>query len=296
MLKKSFFVFFILLGVSVAYGQKNVNRVQLDRKSKAYESNLTHPELRAEEGSMSKYSVKAFLSYYGPPVATPLASEQPNPDNKVGDYKVALSGSMSGRYRINSSEVLSAGSGLKALTPFHGLERVDLKSPYLKYSKSLRFHKVQMRLTSGVSVTTQKAYTDAGQVGALSGSYSMKYKLGQTNLRLSLSTSLNIFIYNRAYNAKTDRTSSRYFLGVYPGIDYRLSDNYTVQTSLSTSFANPRKDEKWQSLNSRTITQRLGVSIALSKTTFLYPYFNFYPEKFTWETTTLSFNTIFSVF
>lgn len=245
---------------------------------------------------MSKYSFKASLSYYGPPVAKPLSPEQPNPDNKIGDYKVALSGSISGRYRINSSKVLSFGSGLTALTPFHGLERLDLKSPYIDFSKSFRGDALQMRVSSGASATTQKVYLNAGQVGALFGSCSLKYRLADTAFRLSLSSSLNIFLYERAYNAKSDRSASRYFLGLYPGLDYRWSDKLTVQTSLSTNYANERKEESWSLIKPRTLTQRLGVSLALTKTTFLYPYLNFYPESFTWDTTTLSFKTIFSVF
>lgn len=275
------------------------NTLKLDRvlENQKFEENheITDARLKAEEGSRSKYSMKFSLSYMGPPVGEPLAKEQPNPDNNPGNYDTSLGGSISMRYRFNPKSALSAGTGVSALTPFHGVKRFDVKTPYVSYDRSGRIGDVQVRNSYGVSVTTVPNYRDIGQVGGLSYDNSLVYNIGASGFAVGLDTAANYFVFNREYVKKTDGKASRYHLGFYPNAKYNFTDKFSVNTSIAIMYANLRSVEsRWDVIN-KTRSGRLGLGYAFSKDVYFSPYLNYYVENFDWETTTINFSTTFSV-
>lgn len=265
--------------------------------NKKFEENneITDARLKAEEGSRSKYSMKFSLSYSGPPVGEPLAKEQPNPDNNPGDYSTSIGGSVGLRYRFNPKEALSAGTGLSALTPFHGIRRFDVKTPYVSYDVSNRIADVQMRNSYSASVTTVPNYLDIGQVGGLGYSNSLVYNIGESGVALGLDTNLDYFVYNRDY-IKTDGKASKYHIGFYPNLKYNFSDKFSVNTSVAIMYQNLRSWTDDVRLANKTRTGRLGAGYAITKSVYFSPFLNYYLEDFSWDTTTLNFYTTFSIF
>ncbi|MFP5520725.1 MAG: hypothetical protein ACLGGX_12540 [Bdellovibrionia bacterium] len=284
--------------VSVAQSKANENTMTLKEAmgNKKFTENqeITDEKLKAEEGSRSKYSLKFSLSYYGPTVSEPLGKEQPNPNNMPGVYLTSLGGSISGRYRIDPQTAVSVGTGISALTPFHGVERFDVRTPYISYDTSGRLGEVQMRNSFGGSVTTIPNYKEIGQVGGLSYDNSLLYDLGSSGAAIGLDTGLSYFIYNRDYE-KSDRRASRYHVGLYPNAKYRFNRTISVNTSVAVAYTNPRSRDDVFALENLKISQRVGMGVAFTKEIYFTPYLNFYPEDAKWETTTLNFSTIFSL-
>lgn len=266
----------------------------IGNKKFAENEEITDEKLKAEEGSRSRYSLKFSLSYNGPPVTEPLGKDLPNPNNMPGVYRTSMGGSVSGRYRIDSRTALSLGTGISALTPFHGVERMDVRTPYLSLDRSARVGTVQMRNSLGVSVTTIPNFREIGQVGTLSYDNSLIYDIGSTDFAVGLDTGLSYFLYERDYQS-SDRRASIYFLGFYPNAKYRLSEKLNFNTSFNVSFASPRSRSDAFALENMRISQRLGMGWAINKEVFFAPYINFFPETANLDTTTINFSTVFSI-
>lgn len=275
--------------------QKFGSKIKGILKNPKYKSEITNPELRADQGTLARWSLSSSLSYSGSPVSQPLGKNQPNPDNSPIDTLVSLSGSLGARYTLDADDMIGLGTGIRLLAPFHGLERTEPSSPYIYYSHFSHHGAVQMSRGVSASAVTEKSYRDVGEFMSLAASTKLKYRLGKTPLLLSFEGKLSWFLYNRRYNAKTDRNASNYYLSLYPGLDYRMTDKTTLKTSLSTNYANSRRASNWWNWEKKTVSQRLGVGVSITPTVYFYPYLNFYPQSFTWDTTTLSFSTTFSL-
>ncbi|MGZ3770102.1 MAG: hypothetical protein ACXVCP_13890 [Bdellovibrio sp.] len=264
-------------------------------KNKKFEDDkdITDSKLKADSGSLSLYSLKFSLSFSGPPIGDITNKNQPNPDGTVGNNSTALGGSISGRYRLDSKSAISLGTGINVLTPFHGTERTDVKTPFVSYDRNSRFGDLQLRNSFGASVTTIPEYRDVGQYGSLSYDNSMVYNLGTSGFAAGIDSSLSYFLYERDY-LKKDKKVSRYYLGFYPQIKYNFSDKVNVYTSLALSFWNPRYLEDTV-VHNKTLSARIGMGWAITKTVYFAPYLNFYPDKLAANSTTISFSTIFSI-
>lgn len=266
----------------------------MGNKKFAENEEITDEKLKAEEGSRSRYSLKFSLSYSGPPVTEPLGKDLPNPNNMPGVYRTSLGGSVSGRYRFDSRTALSLGTGISALTPFHGVERMDVRTPYLSLDRSGRVGDVQMRNSLGVSVTTIPNFKELGQFGTLSFDNSLIYDIGSSDFAVGLDSGLSFFLYDREYQS-SDRRASIYFLGFYPNAKYRLNSKVNFNTSFNVSYASPRSRENAFALENMRISQRVGMGWAINKEVYFAPYINFFPETANLDTTTLNFSTVFSI-
>lgn len=270
--------------------------MKLKKFNKKHEVNtdITNAEMAAQAGSRSQYSVKFNVSYYGAPIERPFSKEGPNPDNSPIDPSTALSGSLSLRYRLNKKSAVSLGSGLTALTPFHGVKRVDTKNPYVSIDYNYKAGEFQLRNSASISATTVENYTKRGQNASVSLSQGLAYNVPDTKFTMGASASLSLYNYTREYQPK-DGSVSRYYLGVYPFAEYGFAQKYSLKTSFGFGFYNPRSSSDEWEMQRRLVSQWLGVGYSHSRTVYIYPYLSFYPSKFHWGTTTVAFSTVFSV-
>lgn len=257
------------------------------------DKDITDSKLKADSGSLSRYSLKVSLSLYGPPVGDLSNKKQPNPDGTISSNYVSIGGSLSGRYRIDSKSAVSVGTGVTALTPFHGVERTDVKTPFISYDRNARWGELQARNSYGVSITTIPEFRGVAQYANLSYDNSMVYNIGTSGFAVGVDTGLNYYLFEREY-IKADKKISRYTLGFYPQIKYNFSDKVNVYTSLALNFWNPRYSDEAELLNKK-LSGRLGMGWAIKRDIYFAPYLNFYPDQLTADSTTFSFSTIFSV-
>lgn len=262
-------------------------------------STLTDAKLKADAGSLSRFSAKASLAYYGPTFGDLSAPEQPNPDGSVGNYSQAIKGSISARYRLSPDSTISAGTGVAFNKPFHGLERTDVNNPFVSYDFSSRFDKLQMRNSPGLTVSTVPNYTQIGQIGGLSWDNSLVYDLG-SGWAASFDSSFNLWIFTRPYRSGPpkkggDGNASQYSLSWYPGLKYNFSDRFNVNTSAGFSLQNPRSAFDDTVLWNKTVSLRLGAGYAFTRDVYFAPYVQSYVTKLAFDTTSINVAGVFSV-
>lgn len=276
--------------------QESTLKVDDALKNKKFEDDkdITDSRLKADSGSLSRYSMKFSLSYFGPPIGDLSNKNQPNPDGSLGVYATSLGGSISGRYRIDSKSAVSLGTGVSALTPFHGVERMDVKTPFVSYDRNARLGDVQMRNSYGVSVTTIPNFRNVGQYASLSYDNSLIYNFGASGFAAGVDSSVSVFLYERDY-VKKDGKASRYVVGLYPQVKYNINDKTNIYTSIALNYWNPRYAPSEATLLNKTLSGRLGMGMAFTRDIYFAPYLNFYPENIQAETTTISFSTVFSI-
>jgi hypothetical protein len=260
---------------------------------------LTDAKLKADAGSLSRFSAKASLSYYGPTFGDLSVAEQPNPDGSVGNYSQAIKGSVSARYRLSPDSAISAGTGVAFNKPFHGWERTDVSNPFISYDFSSRFGKLQMRNSPGLTVSTVPNYTAIGQIGGLSWDNSLVYALG-AGFAASFDSTFNLWIFNRQYRPGSlksggDGTASQYSISWYPGLKYNFSDKFNVNTSAGFSLQNPRSAFDDTVLLNKTVSLRLGAGYAFTRDVYFAPYVQSYVTRLAFDTTSINVSGVFSV-
>ncbi|MGE0527560.1 MAG: hypothetical protein AB7P49_10890 [Bdellovibrionales bacterium] len=256
---------------------------------------LTDDKLRAESGSLSRYSLKANLTYSGPTLGNLNEKDQPNPDGTVGSYQTALGGTFGIRYRFSSASSMAVNSGIKAIHPLHGMERVDVSNPALSFSFAGRFRGIQTLNSPSVIYRTVPEFTRIGQYGYLLDTHSMVYTLGSSGISLGLDVSLAYFLYSRDYRA-SDKKAPNHSLDLNPNLKYRLSEKLSLVMASNLSWWNPRARPDRFTLLHRSMSQRLGVGYAWTRDIYIYPYLSFFPEHMSWKNTTLNLSTVLSVF
>ncbi len=261
---------------------------------------ITDAKLRAESGSLSRYSLSFNLSYYGPALSDLGAEDQPNPDGSLRPVDTALSGSLGGRYRIDSQSTISMGTGLKAIHPFHGMEKFEMNNPYLSYAVSKRYGNLQIRNSPNLSVITLPIYTKVGEYGSLGYDISSVYNIGSSGFAVGFDTSLSYFLYNRGYRPGSpskggDGKASLWNISFFPNVKYNFSDKLNINSSLSYSYSNRRSSPDQMTFEKAMVSQRLGLGYAVTRDIYLAPYLNFYPDQLNSDLTTVNFSTVFSI-
>ncbi len=255
---------------------------------------ITDAKMRADLGSLSRYSFKLDLGYNGPTIGKPLEKDLPNPDNMRRVNATNIKGNISGRFRLDSNSAVFLGGGLSALYPFHGMGRMDINTPQIGYDMFHRVGDAQMRNAFGVSFETVPTYQAVGIAGGLNYIGSTLFDLGTSGFASGMDLILFYKVYNRAY-LPTDGNTPRYTAILSPSLKYNLSDRASIGTNLGFAFWNPRALGNTTALLPQTAIQRLSFGYAFKKTVFVAPYLNFYPSKLAMDTTTINLSTVFSL-
>ncbi|QDK46743.1 hypothetical protein DOM22_17065 [Bdellovibrio sp. ZAP7] len=262
------------------------------------DKDITDARMKADSGSLSKYSLKFSLSFSGPPVGEPGSRYQPNPDGGICACDTSFGGSIGTRYRFDSKSALSLGTGVNMLTPFHSdTRRYETKNPYVSYDRTARVGDIQMR--NGVSATyvTNQAYRDIGEYAGIGYDASVIYNFGATGFAAGIDGSVNYYLFDRGpdFSNKKELKTGRYSLGLYPQVKYNFTDKFSMNSSVALNFNNPRGTEDYATLWNRTLTSRLGFGYAVTRDVYFAPYVSFFPKDISDDNTTLNFATTFSI-
>lgn len=273
----------------------------LQNKKFAEDVNITAQKLRAESGSLSRYSIKTSMLYLGAGVGRLDSRDRPNPDHLVGSFATSLGGSISARYRFDSDSALSFGTGINALHPMHGMDRLDTRTPFLGYDLTKRFGTFQTRQSWEISKTTVPEQLRVGQIGGFTYGTTVIRDIGTSRMSLGLDSRLSCFAFERSYDAPKGRrhpgdgNASNYSLSLTPNLSYNFSDKFSANTALPLSYQNLRASENIWKLRNLTLMQSMGMSYSFTRDVMLSPFINFYPGKMAGETTTFNIATVFSI-
>lgn len=260
---------------------------------------VTDAELRAKAGSQSKWSLSGHLGYSGPRIDRLHEEVRPNPDNQPQPKQTSVQGNLGVRYRFSSSTSVSADTGVRFFTPLEGARDGEMNDPGISLEKLYRLMGLQMRSRYSYSITTSEIYSSQGQVGTLNMAHDFKRRIGgdYSPFLFSVGSSFNWFLFDRAYEAGSDfKNVSNYLFSIYPGLQYNIRDNFNVGSSLSFSYSNVRRANNWWDWEKRLWSQRLSFGYGLTRNAYLAPYINFFPEEFTWDTTSVNMNIYLNLF
>ncbi len=255
---------------------------------------ITDKKLQADEGSLTRYSLKFGLSYAGPGLGDLSNKNQPNPDGVTSANETKISGSIGGRYRINGTSTVSVGTGISAIHPMHGWERTDVNNPYISYDRSSRWNDLQMRNIFSASAITNPEYRKIGEIASASYEINSVYNLGLSRFAAGLDSKFEYFFYERNYQ-KSDRLAAQNYISFYPNMKYQISDKLNLNTSLAVLFYNPRKLDNRYALWNRTLTQRIGLGYSYKRDVYLSPFVTIYPQNLKPKNTTFNLAATFSV-
>ena len=285
-------------------------------------SGITDPKLRAELGSMARYSGKFNFAYYGPILGDMSNAYQPNPDGSLTHNPTMVRGNMAIRYRLNATSALNFGTGITEVTPFHSGSRTDISTPFVSYDNAFRAGPWQLRASLHSSITTTPELRASGEIGALTVFSSAYRNLSSSRWLVGVDVALWSFFYGRGYrgphplppgtvatsrvggqkrrdavdgNDPGDGNAAQLNLNIYPTIKYRLSDKLGAYNTFVIEYFEPRSVNGRFRLKDKTFAERVGVEYSFTKDIYFSPYFTFYPQSLSLATTTINFTTVFSV-
>lgn len=284
---------------------------------KKFEENhqITDAELKSREGSLTQFSLRANLSYYGPTLENLSIADQPNPDGVTSASAVGPSGSIGARYRFDSSTSITGNIGytdqyLFTYKPSH----LDMNNPFVTYDKSFKIGGVQMVASPGVTWITSNVYRPQGELMGLDARLYSSYNVGKTPISVGASTTASYYFFDRNYipddanniatsgkfrgkfqTIKNDGRIRRISVTVAPVIKYNVTGKFNVNTSWGFNFFNPRYYDTQTKFDSRVVNEWVGVGYAVTRDIYVSPYIQFYPTQFTWKTATANISTVFSI-
>lgn len=255
---------------------------------------ITDEKLKADAGSLTQFSLRANLAYYGPSPSNLGELNQPNPDGVVSATATAISGTMGGRYRLNSSTSFSLYVGVSDLYAFHPNQTLDANSPTLSFDKTFKLGGIQVLSSPGVQLVTQQVYKRAGEQAGLSYNLSGVYRIGRSGVSVGSENSIGYYFFGRDY-AVSDGKVRRMNISLAPFAKYNFTDRFNVNTYVGLTYYNLRRDGSIATLNNRLVTEKLGVGYAITRDVYVSPYIQFYPSDITVGETTMNISTSFSV-
>lgn len=300
--------------VSVAPEAKSSTGISEVLRDKKYEEDkrITDLELRAYQGSMSRYSLQFRLGYSGPPVNNLSDPHKPNPDNRPGDQRTVLSGSASLRYRINSNTGVNFGTGIAFYEPYQAVtgkeqdrpqnkNNYGVNDPRVSLDRTYKAFDTQMRTSLSASATTNEDYLKRGQAAAFGLTQYFKFTPGSSRIVLGTQIGLDYFAFSREYKAPVngkggDGNVSKYYLMFIPSFEYKITDTLNFNTSLGIPYSNLRADNSWWRWNHPMSNWRVGIGWAITRDIYVNPYVNFYADSPAFNTASANIDTSFAIF
>jgi hypothetical protein len=291
----NFALFLSFLLVSPA-AEANTSSATAPLGMKKFEENteVTDPKLKADEGSLSRLSLRFNLSYSGPPVGDLSAREQPNPDGTVSVTATAITGSAGLRYRFDSQRSISLTTGLSNQYPFREGSRFDANNPYFSYSRAFRIGDLQLISTPGFSIITAQKLTAVNQVLAANYSLSSVYNLGESIFAAGLDGTFSYFFFDEPYQRKDGRVRRSAF-SASPTFKANVTKRLNLFTSVTFAFWNPRSGGSQVRFQQNTVSGKVGFGYAITRDIYISPYLGYFPGDPSWKSTSLNMSTVFSV-
>lgn len=251
---------------------------------------ITNRKLRAETGSLSKWSSSMFFDYSGGSVADPLNPERPNitAGRDVLTFQ-NFSGSLGVRYRASALDSFTASTGFFMSTPFHDKLRrgtparkkafedtnreLNFSDPGVSYTHLDKIWGVQSVSSLGATYITNNQLKDAGYESYFSASQTFMYDVGQTGFSFGANVSFGFY----THSEDTPGLATNNF-GFYPAAEYVINDTLNLRTVAGTFVYQQSKGEPSDNWDKLVVYQSVGLGISVTRDIFLYPNIQFIPN------------------
>lgn len=309
----------IILGLSLmsasafAQATQSESNLEVKAKNKADKADevITNRRFRAQNGSLSRFSLNAALSYSGGSLDKPFSADRPN-ITAAGDVALiaGAAGTFNGTYRLTKLSRINFGVGAQMLAPFHNNittsnERtkkefndnqgdLDIFNPTVSFTTMDKIMGVQTILNAGVINYTAGNLTDAGYDFALDASLNTMYEVGKTGFSFGalVVATRNFFNDSSAGNlARQNET----VLGFLPQAEYVINDTFNLRTIIRSHWFQDTRLNPGEMKN-REVTQSVGLGISVSRDVFLYPNIQFAYENLQASNTNVGFSANINMF
>ena len=284
-----------LLSLNAAYAEEDANKSTAklptsDAPEGDIDTEIRNNRLRAILGAKSRWSSSISTTYNGGSIQSPLNEKRPrlqNGDLNLND--VSLSVEARGRYRINKNTSLSAGIGLNQRQPFHSSiessenagDNFSLNNPFIAAEAGFKAGIFQNRATLTYTHGTSDQFENDQIFGRVSGTYSFMHLFKEVPLTLGMATSVTHNL------LEGDSTFFKHLLGVYPFLEYAITENVDFRTVFGY-FNYLYLDEEGGQNRSwiRDVHyQSVGIGVTVNRDLWIYPNFQLTPEALSFAST-----------
>lgn len=279
---------------------------------------ITNKKMRAETGSLSKFSLSTEWNYSAGSIEKPLDPVRPNITGAAGTPALQrLGGTVNLKYRVSTTQYATLGVGLAMTTPFHtsistndpkiqkqfdrNRQRLDVNDPTVGYNWLARVAGLQSVSSLGATYITTNLLRDWGYQSGLGLSQVFAKDLTPVTLGVSLNASYSFFdqAANKPFGGPGETLGSYQSdvsLGVYPFAEYAVSDTFTLRTLAGVaSFDRYRGEMPW-TFSQNTMYMSVGLGISVNRDVYIYPNVQFLPENIRSDLTNVAINANINVF
>jgi hypothetical protein len=267
---------------------------------------ITNARMRAANGSKSKISASLGLGYTGSSLKRPFDGIRPNLSGTAQDQSSSqFSSSLSGRYRINQNQSITAGIGVQILQPLQKNENletnndnlkraneVNIQNPSIAWSSSYKIGDYQAASSVDYTQFTNEITKTGGLAGYTSLNQTFMKSWGTTGFSSGIAARLTQYLLN---SNSTERNSRRDF-GLYPMAEYQINDTFVARTVFGYfNYTNTGLDSA--TAFRRTYEyQSIGLGIVASRNVWIYPNIQFVPDELEAGFTNVSISATINLF
>jgi hypothetical protein len=255
---------------------------------------ITNIKMRAETGSKAKWSIATSMGYSSGPVNDIFSDFRPNLNGGTGSTDfTTFSGTVAGKYAINTQHSLFAGSGGRVITPlregtphgnadpkknFHG-DKVDVDNPYVNYQYLYRWSGVQSALTVSNTFYTASNLKRLGYVTNTSVGQNNLWDIGKSGFTLGVTSILSFGYFDR-HTAAVKASQSDYRLELTPALEYRVNDWINARTDLYIfSVQHRRNKEDLFTVVRQKVVQGFTLGFAVTRDIYISPGIQWNPSE-----------------
>jgi hypothetical protein len=283
---------------------------------------ITNARMRADTGSLSKWSFKSTTVYYGGPIDNPGSAVRPNisGSSTVGNTLSELVSFVGAKYRLNTTDSFVLQLGLATYAPFnsrgsisdpglvsaynrnHTLQAFD---PTLVWFHVYKLGNMQSYLDTEFSTYTRSSFIDQGYVTQLNSTDVSMYEFGKSGLSLGFFIELYWNTFNKSANTLVGTAPNQTVLGSQQGeyevqtgpiLEYAFSDNLTFRTLLQFDFQHNRDQGPALAYNTLYTYQSVGLGINVTRDIYFYPNIQFIPVKCSLNNTNVALQANINLF
>ena len=271
---------------------------------------ITNRKLRAESGSLSKWSASTSFDYSGGSVADPLNPERPNitAGRDVLTFQ-NFSGSLGIRYRISTFDSITASTGFFISTPFHDKLRnssrdpvrkkafddtnreLNVNDPAVRYTHLHKIFGVQSVTTVSGTLITNNQLEEAGYESYWDISQNFLYDIGKTGASVGV-----LLAYGFYTHSKDDDSLATNNAGLYPMAEYVINDTFNLRTIFGQWVYQQDKSLDHNTWDKLKVYQSVGLGISVTRDIFLYPNIQFIPSDIRSDRTNIAISASVNVF
>lgn len=303
-----------LISLSVFAAKPNQTKGQIksvtpDRTDKVDEL-ITNRRFRASNGSLSKFSINASLSYNGGSLERPFAADRPNIAN-AGDTTTisGIFGSINTTYRLTKLNRINFGAGIQMLAPFNdsidtdstrakkafdeNQGELDISNPFLSYTHMNKFFGIQTIISGGLTQYTANNLTKLGYNYGVNTSINTMYDVGSSGFSFGV-----LFVADHNFFDKNDAAlqgdQNEIVFGFLPQAEYIINDTFNLRTIIRSNwYQNTTADPSFEK---RPVTQSVGLGISVNRDIFLYPNIQFPYDNLKMANTNVGFTANINMF